>query len=54
MKARYLFLIIMMAGYWAYLHEFQPRALSGLDDIKKIYSTAIDYNATEPGLARIK
>lgn len=40
MKLRLLFLVLMIGGYWWYLHEFQDQAMQGLSVLKNNYSQA--------------
>ena len=42
MKTRLFFLTLLILGYWIYLHDFQTKAMTGINNLKFSYEQAIN------------
>ncbi len=47
---RLFFLALLVLGYYFYLHDFQAKALSGLNNIKHSYEYAINAEVANSSL----
>lgn len=47
MKLKLLVLALLMWGYWSYLHDFQSKAVAGVNNLKSSYEQVTNVIPTD-------